>query len=246
MARPADPRARSALLKSARAVFSRHGFEEAGVEAITRGAGLSKGAFYLHFRSKEDCFLELVHQLLAYVESVMGEHALRSAQGWSRSQEQETSDAEIREARVREARARNLSVLHAMWQWRDVVGVLLRGPGTRFAYLADELVQRLLLTELRSAQAQQALGLIRQDLDVDVVMQFAAGGFVALGRRMADLEGPPDLDRWADTLTGLMSRGLSDPHPLPAASLAQMRAADALPSPAHRPPHGTPDLEPDK
>lgn len=53
MARPRDPHARSALIASARREFVRAGIQKARIEDITAASGLSKGAFYLHFKSKE-------------------------------------------------------------------------------------------------------------------------------------------------------------------------------------------------
>ena len=50
------------LLKSARKVFAREGFEAARLEDITKEAGYTRGAFYAHFRSKEDLFFALLEQ----------------------------------------------------------------------------------------------------------------------------------------------------------------------------------------
>ncbi len=47
---------RRKLLESAVSVFATHGFERATVDEIVRDAGFSKGAFYVHFESKDDLF----------------------------------------------------------------------------------------------------------------------------------------------------------------------------------------------
>src|SRR5947209_9943840 len=60
MPRPADPNAKEALIAAARAEFARKGLRSARIEDITSACGLSKGAFYLHFESKEALFGELV------------------------------------------------------------------------------------------------------------------------------------------------------------------------------------------
>src|SRR5205807_6529729 len=67
MARPADPHARDALIAAARAEFARRGLRGARIEDITAACGLSKGAFYLHFESKEGLFKLLVDQFLAEI-----------------------------------------------------------------------------------------------------------------------------------------------------------------------------------
>lgn len=53
-AAPARPDARAKLLDAAFAVIRRKGYSGASVEDLCREAGVSKGAFFHHFRSKED------------------------------------------------------------------------------------------------------------------------------------------------------------------------------------------------
>src|SRR3954466_1643678 len=65
MPRPADRRAKIELLRAAEAVFVERGLSAAKVEDITARAGVSKGAFYLHFESKDDCFRQIVEGFVA-------------------------------------------------------------------------------------------------------------------------------------------------------------------------------------
>ncbi len=53
---------RRKLLKSARRIFARDGFEAARLEDIAGHAGHTRGAFYAHFKSKEDLFFALLEQ----------------------------------------------------------------------------------------------------------------------------------------------------------------------------------------
>jgi AcrR family transcriptional regulator len=53
---------RALLVDGALRVFAERGYEEAKVEDIAAAAGYSKGAYYFHFGSKEDIFLELLEQ----------------------------------------------------------------------------------------------------------------------------------------------------------------------------------------
>ncbi len=53
---------RRKLLKSARRIFARDGFEAARIEEIARDAGHTRGAFYANFPSKEDLFFALLEQ----------------------------------------------------------------------------------------------------------------------------------------------------------------------------------------
>lgn len=50
------------LLKSARKIFARDGFEAARLEDIAKDAGYTRGAFYAHYSSKEDLFFALLEQ----------------------------------------------------------------------------------------------------------------------------------------------------------------------------------------
>lgn len=53
---------RQKLLDSALQVFARNGYERATVDEIVREAGFSKGAFYVHFETKEDLFWEMLEE----------------------------------------------------------------------------------------------------------------------------------------------------------------------------------------
>lgn len=65
MPRVADPRAKIVLLRAAEQVFAERGLAAAKVEEIAKRAGLSKGAFYLHFETKEAALEHIVESFLA-------------------------------------------------------------------------------------------------------------------------------------------------------------------------------------
>ncbi len=50
------------LLNAARRIFTRDGFEAARIDDIAAAAGHTRGAFYAHFKTKEDLFLSLIEQ----------------------------------------------------------------------------------------------------------------------------------------------------------------------------------------
>jgi len=56
---------RSQLLRSARAVFARDGFEQATVEDIAALSGKTRGAFYANFEDKEDVFYAIFEDNIA-------------------------------------------------------------------------------------------------------------------------------------------------------------------------------------
>jgi AcrR family transcriptional regulator len=53
---------RRALLEAALKIFARDGFEASRIEDISGATGHTRGAFYAHFRSKEDLFFALFEQ----------------------------------------------------------------------------------------------------------------------------------------------------------------------------------------
>lgn len=70
-------RTRAALLRAAGRVFAEHGFHGATLEAVAAGAGVSKGALYHYFPSKEQLFLSLLEDRLGAglgdIEAVIAE-----------------------------------------------------------------------------------------------------------------------------------------------------------------------------
>ncbi len=59
---------RNALLESGKKEFLKHGFKGASLRNICKNAGLTTGAFYTHFRSKEDLFSAIADPLIRTFE----------------------------------------------------------------------------------------------------------------------------------------------------------------------------------
>ena len=59
---------RERILAAATDCFTRAGYDATGVAEICQRAGVSKGAFYHHFSSKQAVFVTLVDQWLAWVD----------------------------------------------------------------------------------------------------------------------------------------------------------------------------------
>jgi AcrR family transcriptional regulator len=56
---------RKQLVDAAREIFARDGFELARLEDIAAAAGKTRGAFYAHFRDKEDVFFAIFEEYMA-------------------------------------------------------------------------------------------------------------------------------------------------------------------------------------
>ena len=55
------------ILQSAKDEFTEHGFEQASVRIIAKNAGVTPGAIYKHFKSKEDIFKAIVSPILNHL-----------------------------------------------------------------------------------------------------------------------------------------------------------------------------------
>lgn len=53
-------RTRAKIVESARVMFNRHGFEQVSIDTIMEHAGLTRGGFYNHFKSKDELYAEAV------------------------------------------------------------------------------------------------------------------------------------------------------------------------------------------
>ena len=62
---------RSRILESAIKLFSNQGFNKASVDDICAEAGISKGAFYHHFKSKQALFLALLDGWLQTIDNAI-------------------------------------------------------------------------------------------------------------------------------------------------------------------------------
>lgn len=54
---------KTSLLEKGRALFTRYGLKKTSVDEIANAAGISKGAFYLFYNSKEEFFFEILEEL---------------------------------------------------------------------------------------------------------------------------------------------------------------------------------------
>ena len=61
-------KSRNKLIRAAEKCFKEYGLEASGVDIICKTAGLSKGAFYHHFSSKQELYLEMLNQWLEIID----------------------------------------------------------------------------------------------------------------------------------------------------------------------------------
>ncbi len=217
MARPADPHARDALIAAARAEFVRKGIRGARIEDITAACGLSKGAFYLHFESKEALFGELVQAFTARLAED-SEARVRDMAAFL-GEEGVLSDRDFLDASERYQRFVQLEVRHdlrtleAMWDARDVLDVLIRGSqGTPFDSLVWDLVDREVARVAENFASMQGGCQARSDIDPQIFASFVVGTYLLVSKQMVQLKEKPDLAALACSLQKLIREGAS-PRP---------------------------------
>jgi AcrR family transcriptional regulator len=190
MARRPRPGAREALLEAARAELERAGFAGARVEEIARRAGLSKGAFYLHFRSKEEAFGEILQRFLGALEAVAarpdGEAGGRGQLDW----------------------AVDSGLLELLWRNRHLFPAIDGAGSGRFASAVADFRRRMRGLAAARVRLHQAAGRLRADVDADVVADVVLGCYEDLGRRMIDMAERPDLTAWARSFQLILYEGL--------------------------------------
>lgn len=241
MPRPADPHARNALVTAARAEFALKGLRGARIEDITAACGLSKGAFYLHFPSKEALFTEVLGAFQAgldmlnarRMESMERFFAERGVPGPRDRQERSERFQQLIELES----VHDLQAMEWVWDYRDVSRVLLSGSqGTEFESLLWRVTDTQVERVARDFRRLQEAGAADRDMDPHLLGSIIVGAYLLLSQQMSRLRDKPDLAVWARTLQRLVQEGTmpwseTDAPPVPA-SRPQRAASGRAPRPA--------------
>ena len=146
---PAKPDARAKLLDAAVAIIRAQGFSATSVDDLCRAAGVTKGAFFHHFASKDDL-------------------AIAAARHWS-----ETTGAMFAAAAYHD----ELTPLERVLAYVDLRAALIDGPPEAFSCLAGTLVQETFATKpaVRDACGASICGHARTLVD-DIAAAMRASG----------------------------------------------------------------------
>jgi AcrR family transcriptional regulator len=192
-----DPRALDALLDAARAEFGRHGPEQARVEDIARRAGVSKGAFYLHFRSKEHAFEVILQRFLGALE----EHARRRHAAEAASATPPDFESEVRW---------DTDLLELLWKNRSILAAVDGAGGRSWSRLVATFRHRMRALVAGRLAERQVAGALRGDLDPSVVADVVLGAYEDVSRRLVETRAKPDLRLWARTILTVLYEGMLD------------------------------------
>jgi AcrR family transcriptional regulator len=204
MARRARPGAHDALLDAAREEFARAGLERARVEDVARRAGISKGAFYLHFRSKDDAFREIVQRFLGALE----DHARRRHEAEDRLAGEVARGAATAAVQFEAECALDADLLELLWRNRQLVAAVDGASRKLYRDLIADFRRRMHARIARRIAERQAAGALRADVAPEVVADLVMGAYDELARRMADLKEKPDLAGWARSMLVVLYEGL--------------------------------------
>ncbi len=222
MPRPANPGVHEALLDAARDEFARCGLEGARVEDIARRAGISKGAFYLHFRTKEEAFREILQRFLG----ALHDHVLRRREMEDRlAREDARADGGSHARRLDAECALDVDLLELLWRNRQILAAVDGSTPSADEALVGDFRRRMRALLTGRVAQRQAVGQLRPDLPPDVVADAVLGAYEGLARRMLEMKEKPDLAGWTRSLLVLLYEGLllRGEAPLPPAAAPRRR-----------------------
>ena len=169
---------RTYLLDAAAAVFAARGYHGASLEEIAQAAGLTKGAIYSNFGSKEDLFLALVEQRQAVM---LEQFFAAGAQEDPRTRIQATTDV-----------YRRLAPTQAEWAlWEEFVLFALRNAALRQKLNADGKAAWTALVRMVEQDCQDRG--VEPPLPPEALARLYLAVFEGLARQRAlDPSGVPD------------------------------------------------------
>jgi AcrR family transcriptional regulator len=183
MSRVADPKTKIALLRAAEEVFAERGLAGAKVEEIARQAGVSKGAFYLHFESKEAALKELVESFLTRCKSFFAPP--------SAYPDFPEDPAEILDFSLE----RDVQVFDFLWQNRAFLRILPTCQGGT-DYLVLAFRAEIAVTTREWVDHWRREGIYRKDVDADLASTLIGGAYSELSTRLLCEERRPPLEEW--------------------------------------------------
>jgi AcrR family transcriptional regulator len=186
---------REALIRAAAELFKSEGLD-ASLDAVCARAGYTRGAFYVHFRDRDDLISVVMERVgNALLDSLLGKEGddedfftlvQRFLHTVSSGQYPISREGGLRPYQLMDACARSEAV---------------RGQYVR--------LKQLSVTRLAAALKRgQAKGQVRRDLDPDALAQLMMGIVVGM-QTMLDLEMPLDLPRAAQTMLAMLAPSAS-------------------------------------
>ena len=180
MARAANPHLKQQLVDAATEIFATHGLAVARVSDITDRAGTSKGAFYLHFASKEAAYLEIARSFLDQLLRLLGGQDESMCEALAKGEPEQLAEADR-------------LFMDFLWQHRRPLAMVLDGAvGTPFASMQDEFIDSVLHHMRESVSAHnRAFPELAGVMDPEFAATMATGIVFMYARRIIREHRPP-------------------------------------------------------
>ncbi len=209
MSRVPDLMAKVSLLRTAEEVFAEHGLEDAKVEEISRRAGVSKGAFYLHFASKQEAFKQVVEGFLARFTAMI---LPPDAHSQVPTTAHETLDFVLQQ---------DLLLFEFLWQNRDIVRIV-DGCHGEFAYMLEGFNRTMVDASKKWIDYWQKARMMRREVDPNVAAILLHGAYGGLAHAMMTEKHRPPLEAWLEQASTTFFIGMGT-APMIQAGLARQR-----------------------
>jgi AcrR family transcriptional regulator len=184
------------ILDAAANLFTHYGYDKTTVSDIAQEAGVSKGAIYLHFESKDDLF-----------EALLMREIQKYTENWLKLIEADPRGGTMAGVYKNTLYALNQSpFMSAIFkQDRHVMGNYVRKPGNLFKNRKNQSMRHEFLKMMQDA------GAVRQDIDPKVtahIMNMLAYGLVGMDEVMHPDDIPPT-DDIIEAIADIMDKALT-------------------------------------
>jgi len=187
VSRIADPKAKIALLRAAEETFAERGVQGAKIEDITKKAGLSKGAFYLHFESKEAVLKQIVETWLA-----------RCTAFFAPPQEYD-NPSEDPDSLLDFCIERDVQIYEFLWQTRSTMRILNGCQGQEeYDYLIDAFKTEIQKRNREWIDSWRSDGWMRSEIDAELAATLMSGAYEELSVKMIKSSHRPPLEMWLE------------------------------------------------
>ncbi|MBM4343742.1 MAG: helix-turn-helix transcriptional regulator [Deltaproteobacteria bacterium] len=183
MARAANPETPGLIKAAALVEFGEHGLAQAKVSAIAERAGISKGAFYLYYESKEALYVALAREFLDEVVAHLSRHAC--------AVDPLCADAA---AIIQQFASHDAALIEFFWSRRPQLSMVFRGAmGTNCAFLFDEFIDAIQRAMHATIAAQPVPTAHEPALPPEFLAAMATGLLFMHVRRILGESDPPEV-----------------------------------------------------
>lgn len=128
-----DGETKIALIKAARSEFIEKGYINASLRSICKKAEVTTGALYFFFKDKDDLFDAVVGGPLRELDSTVGEHLRREAEGDISDPLDETMDMED-----------SKRIMEILFKYKEEFVLLLtKAQGSKYENIKDRLIDEM-------------------------------------------------------------------------------------------------------